>query len=281
MRRRRVLGDPRRRSRVLPQHRDRERKGRSRAAARAPRRDSTRRRSRAALRARSADFVRRSDKRLAKPAGRRRAATAAMNSGSVGVVIRPDRPAPPADGDARRDSANVSARRYDTRTPRNRWSPAPQPTRPRARRFSISSAPLELRMLALAFIIAVALVAAVALFPQDHQSAQSARSVGRHRHRRDRHDLRHSDRRHRSLGRLRRRASPASSSASALHHFPIPVAIALAVLAGAGIGLFSGLADRLFRPRRLRHHARRHGDRAQPRLYFLGPDLDQRHSAAN
>ena len=62
-----------------------------------------------------------------------------------------------------------------------------------------------------------------------------------------------------------------------LHQFPIPIAIALAVLSGAGIGLRFRAADRLFRPRRVRDHARRHGDRQEPRVHLLGPDLDQRH----
>ena len=65
-----------------------------------------------------------------------------------------------------------------------------------------------------------------------------------------------------------------------LHHFSIPIAIALATLVGRRDRALLRIVDRLFRPRRLRHHARRHGDRKEPCLHILGPDVDQRHPAA-
>ena len=123
-------------------------------------------------------------------------------------------------------------------------------------------------------------VAALAAFPQDQQSAQPARPVRGDRHRVDRHDLRHPDRRHRPLGRLAGRPHG---------RHPRPFAASLPDsdrdrarrAFGGGNRPRFGAADRLFRPRRLRDHARRHGDRQEPRLHLLGPDLDQRHPSRN
>ena len=57
-----------------------------------------------------------------------------------------------------------------------------------------------------------------------------------------------------------------------LEHFPIPVAIVLAVLAGAVIGLFSGTLDRSIRPSLVRRYPRGDGYRSQSRLHFFGSD---------
>ena len=122
-------------------------------------------------------------------------------------------------------------------------------------------------------------VAALAAFPQDQQSAQPARPVRGDRHRVDRHDLRHPDRRHRPLGRLAgrphgRHPRPFAASVPDSDRDRARGAF------GRGNRPLFGAADRLFRPRRVRDHARRHGDRQEPRLHLLGPDLDQRHPPA-
>ena len=55
-----------------------------------------------------------------------------------------------------------------------------------------------------------------------------------------------------------------------LHHFPIPVGHRACGAFGRRHRAVLRLADRVFRSRRLRHHARGHGYWAQPRLYFFG-----------
>ena len=148
------------------------------------------------------------------------------------------------------------------------------------RRFGLRSAPLELRMLALAIVIAVALSLLSPHFLKttnllnllDQSVVTGIVSIGM------------------TFVILTGGIDLSVGSVVgltgvilglSLHQFPIPVAIALAVLVGGRDRPRFWAADRLFRSRRVRDHARRHGDRQEPRLHLLGPDLDQRHSAPN
>src|SRR6202034_3607061 len=112
--------------------------------------------------------------------------------------------------------------------------------RPRTRSFSLRSAPLELRMLALAIIIAVALSLLSPYFLKtnnllnllDQSVVTGIVSIGMtFVILTGGIDL--------SVGSLV--GLTGVILGQALHHFSIPIAIALATLAGAGIGLFSGL----------------------------------------
>ena len=101
---------------------------------------------------------------------------------------------------------------------------------------------LEIRMAGLALLIAVALAILSPYFLTANNLLQPAGSVGGHRHRRHRHDLRHPDRRHRPFRRLDRRGVTGIIFGLALREFPIPVAMILAILSGdRHRAVFSGI----------------------------------------
>ena len=128
----------------------------------------------------------------------------------------------------------------ETSKPISAIAPDSSSERSRTRRFSLRSAPLELRMLALAIIIAVALSLLSPYFLKtnnllnllDQSVVTGIVAIGM------------------TFVILTGGIDLSVGSVVgltgvilglALHHFSIPVAIALATLAGAGIGLFSGL----------------------------------------
>ena len=281
MRRRGLLGDPRRRAGLLPQRSDRECERGSSPCTRGTRRVSRRRRSEP--RCRRARPISCSIRRAGSRASwSMSAAIAAMSSGRLAsssgrtLLRRPPRRC------AWR-SRNDSGRRYEPgcRSPdeRHRSETRSDAARAPPRRFSLRSAPLELRMLALAIVIAVALSLLSPYFLKtnnllnllDQSVVVGIVSIGMtFVILTGGIDL--------SVGSLV--GLTGVILGLSLHHFPIPVAIALSVFSGAGIGLVFGTVDRLFRPRRLRDHARRHGDRQEPRVHLLWPDLDQRHPPA-
>ena len=165
-------------------------------------------------------------------------------------------------------------------TDRRRCASAPLPSDRPARGFSLRSAPLELRMLALAIIIAVALSLLSPYFLKtnnllnllDQSVVVGIVAIGM------------------TFVILTGGIDLSVGSVVgltgvilglSLHHFSIPDRDRARHARRRGHRALLGIADRLFRPRRLRHHARRHGDRPEPRLHILGADLDQRHSAAS
>src|ERR1700733_4083104 len=157
MRRRCVLGHSRRRADLLPQYRDCEPKGGSLAQRRlcaAIRRDADLGRFKGALR----ELRSRSDQRLEEPAGRRpQPPRPRTGVDRRGYSARQPRAAGGSDAHGASKPLPRHIMTQEASKPVSAVASEPTPERSRARRFGVRSAPLELRMLALAIIIAVAL----------------------------------------------------------------------------------------------------------------------------